>query len=259
MNQQRFNASEFRENPVKSVREISYIKIPKNSPSNSFLSVRTNKVTTQDSFLSVGQNTISEEFFEINKIRTEEVTPLGRKTYSQMTFLIDYDIMVINRSIYSALDWLGDVGGLADALTILLEVGLSLFYAAQFRFHLVKIFFTKQIEGKVATRPSNKSQTVKEVIQGRKKIEGSFGSLLYQKFLCCATPVISSRLIRRGERYLDKQIDIVTVIKRQIRFEILLKSMVTPLQWKLAAHSKQFVLNDDSSTESSPSSGEDAE
>ena len=71
--------------------------------------------------------------------------------------------------------------------------------------------------------------------------------------------MISKRLIRRGERFLDKQIDVVTLIKRQIRFETLLKSMTSPLQWKLAARSKQLVLNDDSSTQKSHSSGEEAE
>jgi len=102
-----------------------------------------NRVTTQDSFLSIGQNTINEEFFEVKKIRTDEVTSLGRKTYFQMTFLIDYDILITNRSIYSALDWLGDVGGLTDALLILLQVILAFFYSEQFRFHLVQSFFEK--------------------------------------------------------------------------------------------------------------------
>jgi len=72
-------------------------------------------------------------------------------------------------------------------------------------------------------------------------------------------PKISKRLIRRGERFLDKQIDVVTVIKRQIRFETLLKSMTSPLQWKLAARSKRLVLNDDSSTQKSHSESEDAD
>ena len=51
----------------------------------------------------------------------------------------------------------------------------------------------------------------------------------------------------------------MTLIKRQIRLETLLKSMTSPLQWKLAARSKQLVLNDDSSMQKSHSSGEDAE
>jgi len=60
-------------------------------------------------------------------------------------------------------------------------------------------------------------------------------------------------LVLRGERYLDKQIDVVTLLRKLVRFEALLKSMTSPLQWKLAAHSKKLVLNSDSSTQSSSS------
>jgi len=90
-----------------------------------------------------------------------------------MTFNVDYDILITERSIYSALDWLGDVGGLADALLMLIQVIFGLFYLEHFRFHLVKSFFEKKVSGQVASRPSSESQTVKEVLQGRKKIEGS--------------------------------------------------------------------------------------
>jgi len=62
-----------------------------------------------------------------------------------MTFNVDYDILITERSIYSALDWLGDVGGLADALLMLIQVMLGLFYSEQFRFHLVQSFFEKQV------------------------------------------------------------------------------------------------------------------
>ena len=172
-NQQKFNATEFHDNPVSSFREFSYTKIQKNNPGNSFFAIRKNKVTTQDSFLSIGQNTISEEIIEIKKIRTEEATSSGRKTYFQMTLNIDYDILITERSIYSALDWLGDVGGLADALLILLQVILALFYSEQFRFHLLQSLFEKQVSGQVTSKPSSKHETVKEVLQGREKIEGT--------------------------------------------------------------------------------------
>ena len=33
-----------------------------------------------------------------------------------MTFEKDLDLTVIDRQVYSVLDWLGDVGGLAEAL-----------------------------------------------------------------------------------------------------------------------------------------------
>ena len=45
-----------------------------------------------------------------------EENPLGRYKYISAQFAMNYDMVVTSRQTYSLLDWLGDVGGLTDAL-----------------------------------------------------------------------------------------------------------------------------------------------
>ena len=40
-----------------------------------------------------------------------------------VTFELDLDLTVIDRQVYSILDWLGDIGGLAEALVYVPELG----------------------------------------------------------------------------------------------------------------------------------------
>jgi len=80
--------------------------------------------------------------------------------------MINYDKVLHNRSIYSALDWLGDVGGLMDALAMLFQILVGLFYADVFRFHLVASFFKHQVSGKPEVN-SEASMVVPALIKQR--------------------------------------------------------------------------------------------
>jgi len=214
-------------------------------------------VTTQDSFFSIGQNTFDDRFFEVYKASTDEAVTNGPQVYAQLSFSIDYDVVIKNRSIYSALDWLGDVGGLFDALLILLQILVGLFYSDVFRYHLVSSFFSLQESAKQSLGPQPRIQLASENLKGRKDFnEPAFKVILY-KVLWCLKRKASERLIERGEKFLDKQIDVVTLIKRQLRIETLLKYMTPSLHWKLASYSKKLVLDNHCSTQGSSSENPD--
>jgi len=53
-----------------------------------------------------------------NKFPTPQ-NPSTRYKYSSVEIILDPDKLVVNRQTYSLLDWLGDMGGLFDALRYL--------------------------------------------------------------------------------------------------------------------------------------------
>ena len=152
------------------------------------------------------------------------------------------------RSIYSALDWLGDVGGLHDALLILVQILVGLFYSDVFRYNLVSSFFSLQESAKESHGPQRRTQFASESLKGRKDMKEAAWKVILYKILSCLKLKASDHLIKRGERYLDKQIDVVNLLRRQLRMEALLKSITPSLHWKLAGHSKKLVLDKDCST-----------
>lgn len=64
-NTQTFNDTEFSKSPVESQRERHIFRLTPQIPNVQLLEIRMNNVTTQDSFLSIGQNTVDEGFFEV--------------------------------------------------------------------------------------------------------------------------------------------------------------------------------------------------
>ena len=55
-----------------------------------------------------------------NKFPTPE-NPSTRYKFTSVEIILDPDKLVVNRQTYSLLDWLGDMGGLFDALRLIVE------------------------------------------------------------------------------------------------------------------------------------------
>ena len=58
-----------------------------------------------------------------------------------ITFEFDLDLIVIDRQVYSILDWLGDVGGLGEALFLLCGGILMISQFGQFDLMLIKSLY----------------------------------------------------------------------------------------------------------------------
>ena len=59
----------------------------------------------------------------------------------QVTFELDQDYTVTDRQVYSVLDWLGDIGGLVEALFFIGGTFLVLFNYTQFDVLMVRELF----------------------------------------------------------------------------------------------------------------------
>ena len=68
---------------------------------------------------------------------------MGRYKFTSIWIEFEQNKVIIERSTYSFLDWLGDIGGLFDALKYL--AGFTLLPIANFNLHsfiITSIFFT---------------------------------------------------------------------------------------------------------------------
>ena len=73
---------------------------------------------------------------------TEE-NPHGRYKFISIHILLHSEIRLISRKTYSLLDWLGDWGGLLDALFMLAELFVAPFSAVAYRTKLLTYLGTK--------------------------------------------------------------------------------------------------------------------
>ena len=68
--------------------------------------------------------------------------------HQSISFEFDLDFYRIDRETYNSLDWLGDLGGLKEALMGLLWIIYALFHYQTFENYLVsKLFMTQPAEG----------------------------------------------------------------------------------------------------------------
>jgi len=100
----------------------------------------------------------SKEFFEMKKTRKAALPNI--ETYKDVLFSvwieISPDIVNHTRSVYSVLDWLGDVGGLFDALNLIARALLSTLTTLIFKLGLFNRLF------EVAVKPQTSTQQVRD-------------------------------------------------------------------------------------------------
>jgi len=98
--------------------------------------------------------------FEFFEVKESKITVLPETSYYEGVLLAVYfeisaDIVRHSRSVYSVLDWLGDVGGLFDALSIICRIIISSLTALIFQITPVQPTF----RGQRKTKTPVESQT----------------------------------------------------------------------------------------------------
>ena len=62
----------------------------------------------------------------------------------QLTYEFDLNLYRIDRDVYSILDWIGDVGGLNEGLTIIFTLVLGLMNHYTFEHYMIEHLYLKQ-------------------------------------------------------------------------------------------------------------------
>ena len=95
-------------------------------PSYIALDLEQYRLEDETEFVQYGQSQIY-DFFELKSKSPHTSTwdddltkkPSGRYKFGSIEVDLNQDLRIINRQTYSLLDWLGDIGGLTDALLII--------------------------------------------------------------------------------------------------------------------------------------------
>ena len=157
----------------------------------------------------------------------------------QVTFEFDLNQYRIDRDVYSVLDWIGDVGGLNEGLTILLGAILIFISFNPFEHYLIENLYKAEPE-RDGRRGRHESDLV--VYEGgqkqgyvnlsdwntwlvRQKLEDLFGCCFFYKLSCCKCMRLSrmERLFSRARDKHDKEVDIVRFLKKVRRLDAFYK------------------------------------
>ena len=114
----------------------------------------------QDEILQWGQWT-QKESSNIFKITETSTRPyeFPDNIHMSVTLELETDLIHVDRQVYSLLDWLGDVGGLGDALFWMGKVFIIFYHFRQFDFWLLDKLY------KVKTKP--KTTTIDRSLSGQ--------------------------------------------------------------------------------------------
>ena len=145
----RFNTLEYSENE-KISRESKLVYIPINSQLREEIVYQVQLTSLQ----------LQDDYYQFSHLTEDETTifshfrTVGRpyefkdRTHVQVTFEFDLTLYRIDRDVYSQLDLIGDLGGLAEGLFIILSIILSLLTFNDFDHFLIEHLYGKHDEDK---------------------------------------------------------------------------------------------------------------
>ena len=132
-NSRRFVLTEFGEDKVVPEARTNWIPINSQLREEVVFTVHVSYLQLQDSPFQWGHFT-DELIPNIFKIKQQAYRPYEFKdnVHVQVTFELDLNLTVVDRAVYSFLDWLGDVGGLGEALFYMGTFIFAIFSYGQF-------------------------------------------------------------------------------------------------------------------------------
>ena len=171
-----------------------------------------------------------------------------------ITFEFDLDLTVIDRQVYSILDWLGDVGGLGEALFFICGGVLMITQFGQFDLMLIKSLYLVKKRNKpldeadlndnmdddantdnrrskhknLARRQSiiEQSEPVQDVSAIRLCIRSRCNCIM--KMICLGRPNRAERILKQAKQRLAEETDIVEMIKTIRESRMLIQCLVGP-------------------------------
>ena len=167
----------------------------------------------------------------------------------------------IDRSVYTSLDWLGDVGGL---MGILFDIGgfFLLFISGNGLTYLLLSSLFKEQSDEIEEKKRKKSGGLRTKTSDGKlktvsdRIPLSKGFRVYAcDFLChtCCMKRVYRKRLSKGESRFGSELDVVNFIRRQRRQFFTNKVILTKMERYLVHNDKFFVLAG-SNSESTPES-----
>ena len=168
------------------------------------------------------------------------------RVHLSLSYEIDLNMRVYDRAVYTALDWLGDIGGLMGILFDMGTLLMMFVIGNNLSYLLVSEVFKEpghdpKSDPEYEAEPAN--STLREISQ-RENAGWNFRMRVCD-FLCarfCLKKDYQARLAK-GEDRIDRELDIAQFIKRQKRQFIAFKVLFTKMERYLIQNNKTFVLH----------------
>ena len=250
-NQRRFRLEKFDSFKVVPESRTAWVPINSQLREEFVFNVQMTHLQLQDHIWQ-WSNWTKEDIDNVFKVNEDQKRPyeIDDDVQIQVAFEFNLDLIVIDRQVYSFLDWLGDIGGLGEACFFIGGAMVMIFNKDQFNSLLVSAMFrVKNTNGEVVEienldESDRQSQTekyrkattfikatqFKDVGKGQQIAKISSTRLLLQlcfpKFLCLKK-TRNDKLYQKGKKRLTKELDVVEFLKLTRECKAFIKTFVS--------------------------------
>ena len=193
---------------------------------------------SEEQYSGLGFSVLEKEFYQLEK-GDEIIDPNDYESFGGIQIYMSMDTKQHSRSIYSLLDFLGDIGGLhTNLLTsgcILTQIFTLVFGSFQQSFLIPRIFEVCDLS--TSNQKQGKSSSRDKRLDQNERNSKQFG-------LCRRDR--NSKLFGKGLSRIEKQFDVETFLKRQFRIDIALKTIFTRTERKLLKKNRYFIIENHS-------------
>jgi len=175
-------------------------------------------------------------YYAVSNSKTGSIPDEYPKAYIAYWYQMSLHTVSQNRNVYTVLDWLGDIGGLFDALTVIAGALVSLVAGKIFQILLLSTVFMQRDYQDL----QNPSQGSPQAVPPSAITTITWWSWFVEKLknvmrcACKARVTASDRLMSKSSEYIEKQLDFARFVRQQARYHSLLKASVSRTLWKLS-------------------------
>ena len=220
--------------------------------------LKLNVLNDETSYLQYGQSN-DEEFFQFelhnpkpsgwNKFPTRE-NPENRYKFCSMHIVLDDSLTTYNRQTYSSLDFLGDLGGLYDALRYLFKALLIPFITFQREQAIMKSLFSQKKP--IETEDENYfhmqlrgERSKRERSRALKTDVVSIEAVKNYRYNPCRKSRKQKKMQTYYKRQMDKELDLQRFIERQRASMSAILCLLSHSQLLFVNKLSKMVLKDD--------------
>ena len=225
-NDQVYNSDTYNDDVLTKQMELSYRTMNRNSRVMQTYSLQKETLESEETYLGIDLFPLEIEFFRLkeglqfNDGRFED-------SFGGFQIQMSLDIVNHNRSIYSFLDLLGDVGGLFSILLSLSQIIVSMaafIFGISYENHLVKNIFKRDTFQLPFEAPDHSNNAIE--LNNLAKVEHG-GRKSFLNYLCFRRKIERRKLLQTAATQIDKELEIGYFIRKQMTVNIVLKTLFT--------------------------------
>jgi len=241
-NTESFDAVDYSDDFIRKETKLDQLYLSQKASPRYFIDYQQHNVETNDSRLGLSSPKDT-TYYAVETSRTGTIPDEYPKAYIAYWYQMSLHTVSETRNVYTVLDWLGDIGGLFDALSLIVGALVSLVGGRILQITLLtNIFVQRDYPDPQLEREGNP-----------KKFESTPFTITWRSWFieklkygircaCKARTTVSDRLLKKSSVYIEKQLDFGRFVRQQARYRSLLKAMASQTLWKMSRYSTDLTL-----------------